>query len=131
MPEAQKLAGCKSQKANKPCRMCHVEQGPQLGDCDFDAKLHVRTVWDMEADRKRVSNGTSSHLEDGGLSKTPTPLESTELAFDVTTQIPPEPLHAELLGMTLLFLSLFFASVIKSAQIQLNSAMYTLQHSTP
>lgn len=54
MPQAQALAGCKSQSATKPCRMCHVKTGEDLGNVEYDAKANQRTIWHMREDR----NGT-------------------------------------------------------------------------
>jgi hypothetical protein len=110
--------------------MCHVVSSPDLGDVDFDAKLNVRTIWETEENRRGVSE-RSQALQDPGLSATPSPLESKEISFDVTTQIPPEPLHAELLGIGLLALSLWLNAFVMSARTQVNTFLRTLQLDTP
>jgi hypothetical protein len=111
MPQAQALAGCKSQSAREPCRMCHVKQGDELGDQTFDAKAVARTMWETEIDRAEVANGARGVLQDRGLASTPSPLESSGLIFDVTQQIPPEPMHALLIGIGLLCVSLLVKSL--------------------
>jgi hypothetical protein len=106
MPQAQSLAGCKAQSATEPCRLCHVQQGADLGDVNFAAAEQARVLWEVRADRAAVASKSRSSLADAGLAVNPSPLETAALAFDTTRQIPPEPLHAELLGISLLTLSL-------------------------
>ena len=91
--------------------MCHVENGENLGDVTYDAKLFARTVWEIEDARAEVKNGACNGPRDRGLANTPSPLESSGLIFDVTQQIPPEPLHALLLGIGLVCLSVFIKSL--------------------
>ena len=79
--------------------MCHVETGEDLGDVEYDAKANQRTIWQMQEDRRR------DPPTDQGLADTPSALEDPDLVFDPTRQIPPEPLHAELIGISLLAVS--------------------------
>ena len=80
--------------------MCHVDHGEEdLGDVAYDAKANRRTIWQMREDRKRDT------LIDKGLADTSSALEDNDLVFDPTRQIPPEPLHAELIGISLLAVS--------------------------
>lgn len=104
MPQAQELAGCKHQSATKPCRMCHVTKGAELGDPTFDAKLRARTLWEVREDRQSVIANQRTAPLDIGLALSASVLEDVDLVFDHTRQLPPEPLHAELLGISLLVL---------------------------
>jgi hypothetical protein len=106
MPAAQALAGCLHQNAGEPCRMCRVTKGTDLGDPAFDARMHTRTVWQADAVRAACLAGEKDAHADTGLSVLPSALEDRTLVFDRFAQIPPEPLHAELLGISLLALSL-------------------------
>ena len=87
--------------------MPHVprEKGVELGDPTFDAKLHARTLWEVREDRQSVIANQRAAPLDIGLALSASVLEDVDLVFDHTRQLPPEPLHAELLGISLLVFS--------------------------
>ena len=131
MPQAQELAGCKKQSATQPCRMCHVQQGDDLGDVNYDVRLNARTLWEVREDRNAVSQGLRRQPVDPGLAYTPSALEDVELSFDTTRQLPPEPLHSELIGISLLAVSLLASMLTGKWRNSLSSIILLLAKSLP
>ena len=88
MPQAMALSGCQHHTSLFPCRRCLVPKGEPLGDAEFDIVTHRRTSQSIV--HSRDQNGIGRGIGQAS------PFEDPELAFDVTTGIPTEPMHSEL-----------------------------------
>jgi hypothetical protein len=127
MPQAQELAGCMSMSCGRPCRMCHVQKGADLGDMDVPAtESRVRSIW-TKMECREAQCDDSNALTDTGLAKEASILEDRQLCFDETVGIPTEPLHSELSGISKLALSLLVASLTVKFRRKLSLALARLK----
>ena len=129
MPEAQLLAGCKHHSSKKPCRSCHVTKWVDLGNVEFDCTARRRTLWHVREEREKARNSGREPSDEGLAVVAPSPLE--ECIFDTMTQIPPDPLHAELLGIGFLSISELTKSLTGKTLQELNRNLAILWASAP
>jgi hypothetical protein len=85
-------------------------------------------LWHVREEREKARN-SGREPSDEGLAVAPSPLE--ECIFDTMTQIPPDPLHAELLGIGLLSISELTKSLTGKTLQELNRNLAILWASAP
>jgi hypothetical protein len=124
MVQAQKSAGSLGPTANYPCRCCGVHKG----DLDDLAQCDVCALRKTDCTRRGVrARKSRQETNRAGLARDPSFLESSQVAIDVTTQIPPEPCHAETLGMGSLLLTNLATDLTSTGLLELNRSIAGIQ----
>jgi hypothetical protein len=124
MPQAMVLAGCKHHTSKCPCRRCLVEKGQQLGDAEFDIVEHRRTSQSITRSRE-----VREMCERYGIGKI-SPFEDPQLAFDITTGIPTEPMHSEL-GYSKKLIGCLFEVLTGKYRTKLNARLIAKRNHWP
>jgi hypothetical protein len=123
MVEAQKSSGSRGIKATKPCRMCGIHKNA-VADQTFDVCQHRKTNV-TRADLRR--DGTPDDLKDAGMYPTATFFEDKRVFVDVTTQVPVEPYHAEILGHQKLLMTNILQSLTVGGRKVLGDRLHSIQ----
>lgn len=99
MPQQNKNAGCKSQKAIRGCRSCFLSEDA-YGDLDQDVRENGRYAGHMkhlrrEYDKLNTVSAKDKFATTWGISERPPPFQILHPSLDVIRAAPVEPMHAE------------------------------------
>ncbi|KAK4232746.1 hypothetical protein C8A03DRAFT_20023, partial [Achaetomium macrosporum] len=105
-PQQQKMSGCRSHNAGKPCRFCHISNTDR-SDLGFDIQVNGRYHFDTLAERDSGLEGRAkeAHFKGLGLStktRLINALTNFTPALDILRTRPVDVAHSEFSGLAML-----------------------------